>query len=170
MQPSFRSTAITALFVALAWGLHPAGLAQVPAEREYLAAILPPDLIRYGGVEVPSSDNIRILSDGAGRHLEFRLIPGQAKKNNGIRAESILSLLGVIVLEGGAAEFEEPSYGGRTLSAWLEDLPLQPDPAADNRAVQAVRVSWPASKHRRNYDSSPSASEKGEWLPTWFGT
>lgn len=87
MQPSIRSTAITAFLVALAWGVHPADLAQAPAERDYLAAVLPPDLIRYGGVEVPSQENIRILSDAAGRYLEFRLVPGQAKKNNGIRAE-----------------------------------------------------------------------------------
>lgn len=60
---------------------------QLPSEKDYLAAVLPPELIRYAGVEVPSQDNIHICSDSTGRYLEFRLVPGQAKKNNGIRAE-----------------------------------------------------------------------------------
>jgi hypothetical protein len=60
---------------------------QVFTEKEYLAAVLPPELIRYAGIEVPSQENICILSDDSGRFLEFRLVPGQAKKNNGIRAE-----------------------------------------------------------------------------------
>jgi len=57
------------------------------SEKDYLEAVLPPPLIRYAGVEVPSQENIHIRSDGARRYLEFRLIPGQARKNNGIRAE-----------------------------------------------------------------------------------
>lgn len=56
-------------------------------QKEYLRAVLPPDLVRYAGIEVPAQENIRILSDASGRYLEFRLVPGQAKKNNGIRAE-----------------------------------------------------------------------------------
>jgi hypothetical protein len=44
-------------------------------------------LIRFAGIEVPSSNNIHILSNSAGRYLEFRLLPGQTPKNNGIRAE-----------------------------------------------------------------------------------
>jgi hypothetical protein len=43
--------------------------------------------MQYAGVEVPSRENIQVLSDATGRCLEFRLVPGQAKKNNGIRAE-----------------------------------------------------------------------------------
>ncbi len=60
---------------------------QAHREKDYLGAVLPPDLMRYAGIEVPSRDNIQILSDAGGRYLEFRLIPGQARKNNGIRAE-----------------------------------------------------------------------------------
>ncbi len=60
---------------------------QTPGEKDYLGAVLPPDLMRYAGVEVPSEENIHIRSDSHGRYLEFRLIPGQARKNNGIRAE-----------------------------------------------------------------------------------
>ena len=52
-------------------------------QKEYLRAVLPPDLVRYAGIEVPAQENIRILSDASGRYLEFRLVPGQAKKNNG---------------------------------------------------------------------------------------
>ena len=57
------------------------------SEKEYLSAVLPQELIRYAGIEVPSWENIHVLSDGAGPCLEFRLVPGQPKKNNGIRAE-----------------------------------------------------------------------------------
>ncbi len=60
---------------------------QAHSEKDYLSAVLPSDLMRYAGIEVPSRDNIQILSDAGGRYLEFRLIPGQARKNNGIRAE-----------------------------------------------------------------------------------
>jgi len=63
------------------------GSGQALEQKEYLSAVLPPDLMRYAGIEVPSQENIRILSDATGRYLEFRLVPGQAKKNNGIRAE-----------------------------------------------------------------------------------
>lgn len=60
---------------------------QLLSERDDLSAILPEELIRYAGVDVPSQENIQILTDSAGRYLEFRLVPGQTKKNNGIRAE-----------------------------------------------------------------------------------
>jgi hypothetical protein len=60
---------------------------QTLGEKDYLGAVLPPELIRYAGIEVPSQENIYILSDSTGRYLEFRLLPGQARKNNGIRAE-----------------------------------------------------------------------------------
>jgi len=60
---------------------------QTFSQKDYLAAVLPPGLIRYAGIEVPSQENIHIRSDSTGRYLEFRLVPGQAKKNNGIRAE-----------------------------------------------------------------------------------
>ena len=56
-------------------------------DKEYLRAVLAPDLVRYAGIEVPSAENIRILSDERGSYLEFRLVPGQARKNNGIRSE-----------------------------------------------------------------------------------
>jgi Polysaccharide lyase len=56
-------------------------------DRDYLGAVLPAGLVRRAGVEVPSKENIQILSDSAGRYLEFCLVPGQARKNNGIRAE-----------------------------------------------------------------------------------
>ncbi len=55
--------------------------------KEYLRVVLPPDLVRHAGVEVPSAENIHILSDAKGKYLEFRLVPGQARKNNGIRSE-----------------------------------------------------------------------------------
>jgi hypothetical protein len=67
-------------------GQHNSGR-QPLSEKEHLSAILPQELIRYAGIEVPSRENIHVLSDGAGRYLEFRLVPGQPKKNNGIRAE-----------------------------------------------------------------------------------
>ncbi len=56
-------------------------------QKEYLGTVLPAELIRYAGIEVPSPENIHIGSDSTGRYLEFRLVLGQAKKNNGIRAE-----------------------------------------------------------------------------------
>lgn len=56
-------------------------------QNRYLNAILPPGLRGYAGIEVPSEENIDLLSDGAGEYVEFRLVPGQARKNNGIRAE-----------------------------------------------------------------------------------
>jgi len=68
-------------------GPKPPSPRHVGSEREYLGAVLPKELIRYAGIEVPSRENIHVLSDGTGRYLEFRLVPGQAKKNNGIRAE-----------------------------------------------------------------------------------
>ncbi len=68
------------LFCSNCWG-------QGLSEKEYLSAVLPQELIRYAGVEVPSRENIQILSEPEGNYLEFRLVPGQAKKNNGIRAE-----------------------------------------------------------------------------------
>lgn len=60
---------------------------QALGEKEYLSAALPQELMRYAGIEVPSRENIQVRSDSGGRYLEFRLVPGQAKKNNGIRAE-----------------------------------------------------------------------------------
>ncbi len=82
MTPAlFRSLLLTAA------SLFNCSFGQARGEKEYLEAVLPPDLIRYAGIEVPSRENIRIVSDNAGRYLEFRLVPGQAKKNNGIRAE-----------------------------------------------------------------------------------
>jgi hypothetical protein len=60
---------------------------QASGEKEYLSAVLPQELMRYAGIEVPSRENIQVLSGAGGRYLEFRLVPGQAKKNNGIRAE-----------------------------------------------------------------------------------
>lgn len=56
-------------------------------QSRYLEVILPPELRPFAGIEVPSEENIRVLSDATGESLEFRLVPGQAKKNNGIRAE-----------------------------------------------------------------------------------
>ncbi len=56
-------------------------------EKDYLTAVLPSELFRFASIEVPSQENIQILSDSNGRYLEFRLRPGQARKNNGIRAE-----------------------------------------------------------------------------------
>lgn len=71
---------VPGLFRSNGWG-------QALNDKEYLSAVLPEELIRYAGIEVPSRENIQILTNGAGRYLEFRLVPGQAKKNNGIRAE-----------------------------------------------------------------------------------
>jgi hypothetical protein len=56
-------------------------------ERRYLEAILPPDLRRYAGIEVPSEENIHILSDKsdkAGEYLEFRpgTWPGQEEQRH----------------------------------------------------------------------------------------
>jgi hypothetical protein len=68
-------------------GAYRESVNQAHDNARLLEAILPPDLRRYAGIEAPSDENIRILSDPAGEYLEFRLVPGQAKKNNGIRAE-----------------------------------------------------------------------------------
>ncbi len=80
-----KSVRYTVLFLLALYTKHGSG--QVQDDKGYLSAVLPPGLIRYAGIEVPSQENIRVLSDGAGRYLEFKLIPGQARKNNGIRAE-----------------------------------------------------------------------------------
>ena len=78
--------AIGALFLISVCSLN-SSFGQALDQKEYLSAVLPPDLMRYAGLEVPSQENIQIVSDSTGRYLEFRLVPGQAKKNNGIRAE-----------------------------------------------------------------------------------
>ena len=78
--------AIGALFLISLCGLN-SSFGQALDQKEYLSAVLPPDLMRYAGIEVPARENIHILSDTTGRYLELRLVPGQAKKNNGIRAE-----------------------------------------------------------------------------------
>ena len=78
--------AIGALFLISVCGLN-SSFGQTLDQKEYLSAVLPPDLMRYAGIEVPSQENIHIVSDSTGRYLEFRLVPAQAKKNNGIRAE-----------------------------------------------------------------------------------
>jgi hypothetical protein len=80
-----RTRIATLILLAIVAGSD--GFGQALDQKEYLSAVLPPDLMRYAGIEVPSQENIRILSDTTGRYLEFRLVPGQAKKNNGIRAE-----------------------------------------------------------------------------------
>ena len=57
------------------------------SDKEYLSAVLSQELTRYAGIEVPSRENIHVLADGPDMYLEFRLVPGQPKKNKGIRAE-----------------------------------------------------------------------------------
>jgi hypothetical protein len=79
--------ALTATLVLVAAAGRNCSFGQGLSDKDYLAALLPAELLRYAGVEVPSRENIRILSNSTGRYLEFRLVPGQAKKNNGIRAE-----------------------------------------------------------------------------------
>lgn len=81
------TSSVTTFLLLLSALVQNLSFGQSAANREYLGAILPPELTRYAAVEVPSQENIAIRSDGAGQYLEFRLIPGQARKNNGIRAE-----------------------------------------------------------------------------------
>ncbi len=80
-------TAIIPCVLRLSALVHSCCFAQTAGENDYLGAVLVPELIRCAGVEVPSQENIHTRSDSTGRYLEFRLVPGQAKKNNGIRAE-----------------------------------------------------------------------------------
>jgi hypothetical protein len=74
-------------YCVILWVSTLAGGAFGQSDKDYLAVVLPPELMRYAAVEVPSYDNIHIRTNGSGRYLEFRLLPGQARKNNGIRAE-----------------------------------------------------------------------------------
>jgi hypothetical protein len=60
---------------------------QTLTEKDYLRAVLASELMTYAGLEAPTPENVRFTSDGAGRFIEFRLFPGQPKKNNGIRSE-----------------------------------------------------------------------------------
>ena len=84
MKALLPKLAAIALWLMLAQTIS---AAQPSAATNYLGAVLPPELFRYAGIEVPSEENIKIVSEPDGRSLEFRLVPGQAKKNNGIRAE-----------------------------------------------------------------------------------
>ena len=86
----FRSQVLIAVVSMLMWATASApgeAPGRVSADADYLAAVLPSELIRYAAIEVPAQENIHARSDDAGRYLEFRLVPGQARKNNGIRAE-----------------------------------------------------------------------------------
>ncbi len=87
MKLRITTSGVAAILLLLSTIVQNLSFGQSAANREYLGAILPPELTRYAGVEVPSQENIAIRSDDAGPYLEFRLIPGQARKNNGIRAE-----------------------------------------------------------------------------------
>lgn len=80
-------TSILAALVLVAASIQHLVHGQELGEKDYLGAVLPPELKRYADIEVPSSENIHVHSNSTGRWLEFRLVPGQARKNNGIRAE-----------------------------------------------------------------------------------
>ena len=57
------------------------------SQKDYLSVVLPPALIRYANIEIPAQENLHIQTNSAGRFLDFCLLPGQARKNNGIRSE-----------------------------------------------------------------------------------
>ncbi len=78
---------VVAMLVSMAALAPGDALGQTTRDSDYLGVVLPPELMPYAQIEVPSPDNIHALSDDTGRYLEFRLIPGQARKNNGIRSE-----------------------------------------------------------------------------------
>ncbi len=76
------------IFVVIleACGPVPRGLAgEGPSEAELVAALVNPQAAPYGHFEVASRDSIELVPDGGG--VELRLVPGQPKVNNGIRAE-----------------------------------------------------------------------------------
>lgn len=54
---------------------------------EYITAIVDPAAVPYAGIEVPLKDNIALVTDGGMQAVEFRILPSQPLKNNGIRAE-----------------------------------------------------------------------------------
>ena len=56
-------------------------------ELSYLRCVMPESLLEFAHVEVPAIENITIVGEGAGQHLGLHLLPGQKKKNGGIRAE-----------------------------------------------------------------------------------
>src|SRR4051812_4719638 len=44
---------------------------QTLTEKDYLRAILAPELMPYAGLEAPTPENVRFTSDGVGRFIEF---------------------------------------------------------------------------------------------------
>jgi hypothetical protein len=56
-------------------------------ELGYLRCFMPTGLLDFAHVEVPALENIALLGQGADQHLGLHLIPGQKKRNGGIRAE-----------------------------------------------------------------------------------
>ena len=48
---------------------------------------MPESLLEFAHVEVSAIENITIVGERAGQHLGLHLLPGQKKKNSGIRAE-----------------------------------------------------------------------------------
>lgn len=75
---------IASVVVSLAVGYSIAFAADY---KQHISVLLPQDLAGYAGVEVPAEENIAILSDESSQYVQFRIVPGQARKNNGIRAE-----------------------------------------------------------------------------------
>ena len=67
------------------------GKAADPKDREkelsYLRCVMPESLLEFAHVEVSAIENITIIGEGAGKHLGLHILPGQTKKNSGIRAE-----------------------------------------------------------------------------------
>ena len=61
-------------------------------ELSFLTPIMDDDLASYGRLEVPAIDNLGIISDGDGEHLELRMFPNQAVVNKGNRAELSVDL------------------------------------------------------------------------------
>ena len=62
-----------------------------PKDREkelsYLRCVVPESLLEFAHVEVSAIENITIVGERAGQDLGLHLLPGQKKKNSGIRAE-----------------------------------------------------------------------------------
>lgn len=56
-------------------------------ELSYLRCVVPESLLEFAHVEVSAIENITIVGERAGQHLGLHLLPGQKKKNSGIRAE-----------------------------------------------------------------------------------
>ena len=79
------------LFLLVALLTSSCSKAADPKDRErelsYLRCVVPESLLEFAHVEVPAVENITIMGEGTNQHLGLHLLPGQKKRNGGVRVE-----------------------------------------------------------------------------------